>query len=278
MLDKNMKFSGNANLKNSFALGRQLTIEYCECGPEVFLDTDKVEKALLDAAEKSGATIVNSSFHKFEPQGISGVVVIAESHFTIHAWPEHDYAAVDIFTCADNIDLELAIESMKESFQSRNTIISSDQNRGIIGKPVQQKKISEILNNPQIQPISWKKEVEQKQPWAVLTSVDIYRCDPAIVRDADQIKDFIYQLCDRIDMKRNGDCQVIHFGEDEKTEGFSMTQLIENSLISGRFANATNSAYLDIFSCKYYEPREVAEFASSFFKGEHYKMQITLRQ
>ena len=53
------------------------------------------------AAQKSGATIINSSFHTFEPQGVSGVVIIAESHFTIHAWPEHDYAAVDIFTeCA----------------------------------------------------------------------------------------------------------------------------------------------------------------------------------
>ncbi len=278
MLDLNMKYAGNTSRKESFALGRQVTIEYCDCGPEAFLHTEQVEKAMLDAANKSGATIINSSFHKFEPQGISGVVVIAESHFTIHAWPEHDYAAVDIFTCADSIDLEVAIESLKTSFQSRNTIISSDRNRGIIGKPAVQEEISKILNNTELHPISWKTEYDEKDPWGVLTSVDIYDCDAGIIQNADLIKDFVYQLCDLIDMKRYGDCEVVHFGEDLRVEGFSMTQLIETSLISGHFANATNAAYIDVFSCKFYEPREVAEFASSFFKGAHYKMQVALRR
>jgi S-adenosylmethionine decarboxylase len=79
-------------------------------------------------------------------------------------------------------------------------------------------------------------------------------------------------------MQRDGECRVVHFGEDEKTAGFSMTQLIKTSLISGHFANASNAAYLDIFSCKYYEPRQVAEFALEFFKGGHYKMQVAFRQ
>ncbi len=273
-----MSLSGKTNPKGSFALGRQLTIEYYDCGPQALLETDTVENALLEAARKSGATIISSSFHKFEPQGVSGVVVIAESHFTVHAWPEHNYAAVDIFTCADNINLEVAIASMKDSFQSKNTMISSDQNRGILGESVRQEKISQVIDNPDIHPISWKKEYEQKNPWGVLTSVDIYNCDPDIVRDADMIKKFVYQLCEMIEMRRYGDCQVVHFGEDEKVEGFSMTQLIETSLISGHFANASNAVYLDVFSCKFYEPREVAEFANAFFKGEHYKMQIALRQ
>jgi len=79
-------------------------------------------------------------------------------------------------------------------------------------------------------------------------------------------------------MKRFGECQIVHFGKDKKVEGFSMTQLIETSLISGHFANASNTVYLDVFSCKFYEPREIAEFATSFFKGRNYKMQIALRQ
>lgn len=278
MLDKNMKFVGDSNEDACFALGRQLTIEYCECGAKVFLDENRVEKALLKAAKESGATIISSSFHKFEPQGVSGVVIIAESHFTIHAWPEHDYAAVDIFTCGDNIDLEVAINSMKDSFQSENVVISSDQNRGIISKPFEQKKVGQIVKNSKIYPISWKKEYERKNPWGVLTSVDIYESDPKIIRDAKSIERFVYELCDLIDMKRFGKCQIVHFGEDEKIEGFSMTQLIETSLISGHFANASNRVYLDVFSCKIYEPREVAEFAMSYFKGDHYKMQIALRQ
>jgi len=278
MLEKKIKFVDDFEKEGSFALGRQLTIEYYECAKTVLLNKDLVEKALLNAADESGATIISSSFNEFNPQGISGVVVIAESHFTVHAWPEHDYAAVDIFTCGDNIDLEVAINSMKDSFASENVVISSDQNRGIISKPFVQQNVGQIIKQSKIAPISWKKEYERKNPWGVLTSIDIYDADPESIRDAKKIEQFVYELCDLIDMKRYGDCQVIHFGEDEKVEGFSMTQLIETSLISGHFANATNAIYLDVFSCKFYEPREVAEFAMSFFRGDNYKIQIALRQ
>ncbi len=278
MLEKNKNFFDNSPLNNSFALGRQLTIEYYNCSAEILLNKDMVEKALLKAADESGATIISSSFNEFTPQGISGVVIIAESHFTVHAWPEHDYAAVDIFTCGDKIDLELAINSMKDSFESGNVVISSDLNRGIIAKPYEQRDIGKIINNPETKTISWKKEYERKNPWGVLTSVDVYECAPDIIRDADKIEQFAHELCDLIGMKRFENCRVIHFGEDEKVEGFSMTQFIETSLISGHFANATDTAYLDVFSCRFYEPRVVAEFATSFFKGDHYKMQIALRQ
>jgi len=277
MLEKNRKFLDGSGLDDSFALGRQLTIEYYDCDTHILLNKDLVEKALLDAANDSGATIISSSFNEFSPQGVSGVVIIAESHFTVHVWPEHDYAAVDIFTCGDKIDLELAIHSMKNSFGSKNTVISSDQNRGIISKPFEKKEIGEIVNNPKTKSISWKKEYDRKNPWGVLTSVDIYKCAPDIIQDAEKIKQFVHELSDLIGMKRYGDCQIVHFGEDKKVEGFSMTQLIETSLISGHFANESNAAYLDIFSCKFYEPREVAEFATAFFQGDYYKMQIALR-
>lgn len=278
MLEKKKKFISDAGKDHALVLGRQLTIEYYECGAEAFLDKNMVEKAMLDAARKSGATIISSSFHDFNPQGISGVVVIAESHFTVHAWPEHDYAAVDIFSCGESIDLETAITSMKESFGSENVVISSDQDRGIITKPIEQKNIGQVIKDSEIHPISWKKEYQNKNPWGVLSSIDIYEADPEIIRDADKIRDFVHELCDLIKMKRFGECQVVHFGEDERVAGFSMTQLIETSLISGHFANESNAVYLDVFSCKFYEPRQVAEFAVSFFKGKHYKMQMALRQ
>ncbi len=277
MPDTDSKITDGLKNKTGFALGRQLTIEYYECASNVLLDKTLVEKALLQAARNSGATIISSSFHGFKPQGVSGVVVIAESHFTVHAWPEHDYAAVDIFTCGDSIDLEVAINSMRDSFESKNVVISSDQNRGIISKPVDQN-IGKVLKNSKIAPISWKEEYKSKNPWGVLTSVDIYKSDPDIIRNAKSIEQFVYQLCDLIDMKRYGECQIVHFGKDKKVEGFSMTQFIETSLISGHFANASNTVYLDVFSCKFYEPREIAEFATSFFKGKNYKMQIALRQ
>jgi S-adenosylmethionine decarboxylase len=197
MLNKNPKITGDVQDNDFFALGRQVTIEYYKCGAAAFLDADRVENALLKAAKDSGATIISSSFHQFAPQGVSGVVVIAESHFTIHAWPEHDYAAVDIFTCGDNINLEAAIGSMKDSFESENVVISSDQNRGIIARPVAQQNIGQTLKHSNTHPISWKKEYEHKNPWGVLSSIDIYDSDPDIIRDAKKIKQFVHELCDK---------------------------------------------------------------------------------
>ncbi|MFO7988361.1 MAG: adenosylmethionine decarboxylase, partial [Desulfotignum sp.] len=183
MINKNPKLTGDVQDNDFFALGRQVTIEYYKCGATTFLDADRVENALLKAARNSGATIISSSFHQFNPQGVSGVVVIAESHFTIHAWPEHDYAAVDIFTCGDSIDMETAIASMKDSFESEHVVISSDQNRGIIARPVEQNNIGQTLRQSNTHPISWKKEFEHKTPWGVLSSIDIYDSDPGIIRD-----------------------------------------------------------------------------------------------
>jgi S-adenosylmethionine/arginine decarboxylase-like enzyme len=85
------------------------------------------------------------------------------------------------------------------------------------------------------------------------------------------------ELCTLIDMKRFGDCQVVHFGEEERVSGFSMIQLIETSLISGHFANLTNSAYIDVFSCKAYDPDTVAEFTREFFRASFVETHVTKR-
>jgi S-adenosylmethionine/arginine decarboxylase-like enzyme len=105
-------------------------------------------------------------------------------------------------------------------------------------------------------------------PWGLLTSLDLYDCNPDTIRDAEKIKKYVVELCDLIEMKRFGECQVVHFGEDERVAGYSMIQLIETSLISGHFANLTNAAYIDIFSCKPYDPERVAEFTKRYFQSE----------
>jgi S-adenosylmethionine decarboxylase proenzyme len=86
------------------ALGKHLLIEYYDCDPEVLNSVSGVEQKMVEAAEGCGATIVRSVFHGFNPIGVSGVVVIAESHLAIHTWPEYNYAAVDVFTCGDTVD------------------------------------------------------------------------------------------------------------------------------------------------------------------------------
>jgi S-adenosylmethionine/arginine decarboxylase-like enzyme len=77
-------------------------------------------------------------------------------------------------------------------------------------------------------------------------------------------------------MKRYGACQIVHFGEG-RVAGYSMVQLIETSLISGHFANYTNRAYLDIFSCKGYDPKVVEEFSREFFGARCSTSSVTVR-
>jgi len=87
-------------------LGRHLIIEVYGCSFEKLNDAEKLRKVMISAAKRAGATILGDFFHKFNPHGVSGIVVIAESHISIHTWPEYGYAAIDIYTCGD-IDVEL---------------------------------------------------------------------------------------------------------------------------------------------------------------------------
>lgn len=83
--------------------GRHVLLELCDC-PKAILDSpERLESILKDCAIRGGATVVSSNFHHFNPQGVSGVIVIAESHVTVHTWPEHGYAAVDVFTCGHSV-------------------------------------------------------------------------------------------------------------------------------------------------------------------------------
>jgi S-adenosylmethionine decarboxylase proenzyme len=92
------------------ALGRHLILEIWDADPRLLDDAHALEQLLLQAARAANATVIKSIFHHFSPYGVSGVVVIAESHLTVHTWPEYGYAAIDIFTCEPKMDLEAAVE------------------------------------------------------------------------------------------------------------------------------------------------------------------------
>jgi len=95
-----------------------------------------VEKLMTEAALECGATIVQKCFHMFNPYGVSGVVIIAESHLAIHTWPELGYAAVDLFTCGDKCDPKVSYEYLKKMFNSRNASYT-ELKRGIIDSGTQ---------------------------------------------------------------------------------------------------------------------------------------------
>jgi S-adenosylmethionine decarboxylase len=102
--------------------GRHLLAEYSGCDADVLNDLERVETLMKRAAEASGTTIVATVFHPFTPQGVSGVVVVEESHLSIHTWPEHGYAAVDFFTCGEG-DPELAHAVLREGLMAQQAEI-----------------------------------------------------------------------------------------------------------------------------------------------------------
>ncbi len=113
------------------ALGRHLLLELKDCNKEVLDDLSFLQELLCSAAKEAGATVVGESFHHFAPQGVSGVVVIAESHICLHSWPEYGYAAIDVFTCGDSVRPEVAAELLISKLEAKNPTII-ELKRGVI--------------------------------------------------------------------------------------------------------------------------------------------------
>lgn len=95
-------------------VGRHHIVELVGCDPDRLRWADDLREVLLRAAEEASATVVGFTFHQFRPEGASGVLLIAESHISLHTWPEHAYMAMDVFTCGDEMDAEVAIEVVRE--------------------------------------------------------------------------------------------------------------------------------------------------------------------
>jgi S-adenosylmethionine decarboxylase proenzyme len=102
------------------ALGRHLLLELHDCNREALDDTDRIRDVMLKAAIDCGAVVLGNQFHHFNPQGVSGVIVIAESHLSIHTWPEYGYAAVDVFTCGTAVNPEIAAEVLINGLSAKN--------------------------------------------------------------------------------------------------------------------------------------------------------------
>jgi len=113
------------------SLGRHLLVEYYDCDVDVLDSVETIREAMTNAAEMAGATIVSDTFHHFSPYGVSGVVVIAESHLAIHTWPEHKFAAVDLFTCGDDVDPWIGFYHLKDILKSKYFTVM-EMRRGLL--------------------------------------------------------------------------------------------------------------------------------------------------
>jgi S-adenosylmethionine decarboxylase len=118
---------------------------------------------------------------------------------------------------------------------------------------------------------------DENKAWALYASVDIHNCRPEYIRDKEILKQYVQQLSDILNMKCYGATQFNDVGQ-EKSHGCSMTQFIDSSLISGHFAYKSNTAYIDIFSSKYYDPEAISHFTLSFFRGSAYTLNVTVRK
>ncbi|MEM8528063.1 MAG: adenosylmethionine decarboxylase [Bacteroidota bacterium] len=103
-----------SNVNREKVIGKHIILEFYDCLPEKLDDTPFLENAFRKAAMEMGATILSSNFHPFAPIGVSGVVIIKESHLTVHTWPEYAYAAIDIFTCGE-LEMEKGIAYLKDA-------------------------------------------------------------------------------------------------------------------------------------------------------------------
>lgn len=119
----------------------------------------------------------------------------------------------------------------------------------------------------------------RNQVWGIQAVVDLYDCNPELLKSPDKIKEFVIALCEEIDMKRHGETHLDRFGDGVLvSEGWSFMQFIETSSITGHFEEVENKAFLDIFSCKDFDTQKASKFCAKFFGAKKYVFRTILRK
>lgn len=120
--------------------------------------------------------------------------------------------------------------------------------------------------------------IMDKNIWGVECSIDLKNCNPETIRSAKELEKFLVKVCKHIKVTRWGDPIIANFGKGEKIAGYSIVQLIETSLVSGHFVDSTNAAYVNIFSCDYFDPIKAANFTKKFFGATDMDFIVNFRQ
>ena len=254
-----------------------MTVEYYDCDSRILVDAEQVKTVFLQAARDSGATVIGADFHYFKPQGVSGFVIIAESHLSVHAWPEFDYAAVDIFTCGESIDFQTAVNSLRSGLQAGEVIISAVMNRGITANDGMHREIPLVEDKTYRYALSWQTAFRRVSARGISCNIDLYGADGSITGNRAEIERFVNELSETLQLSEPESPKKICFSADDNGD-LNMNWLCGSLRISGRMLNSDGIVYLDLFSRCYFEPREAAEFAVAFFHGDNYRMQVALRR
>lgn len=257
-----------------FALGRHMTVEFYDCDAKLLADADGLEKVFVHAAEVSGATVIGSNFHNFEPQGVSGVVVISESHFAVHAWPEYDYAAVDLFTCGDKVDFDRAIAEISKGIGSAQWIVSSIMNRGIVGNNGIERLVPVVEGRECRYALSWKTRFEETGAYALSAAIDVYECRSEVAGDPRLLERFASEFAAALALPTAGEWRL-----DPAPAGeIAWSRPLASGMLTGRMLPERKVAYLELFATVYFDPRQAAEFAIRELAGSYYRLQPHVRQ
>lgn len=116
---------GSAEIQATDMVGKHCILELYDCDPTKLNDEAFLRTTITTAAKRAGATLLNLITHRFEPQGVTGLALLAESHISIHTWPESGYAAVDVFTCGDHTMPEQACAVMRDGLKARRHALRS---------------------------------------------------------------------------------------------------------------------------------------------------------
>ena len=270
-----MPQTSRENPEPHFALGRQMTVEYYECDSATITDAPLMEKIFVNAAKKSGATVISSDFHRFDPQGVSGVVVISESHFAVHAWPEYGYAAVDIFTCGENIDFDIAVEEIRNGMQSRSHIISSLVCRGILnGSGVERIRPIREDDDCHAFQLSWQTRFNETRAKGFSNSIDLYNCKACDAKELeDNIRYYADQLAQVIGKTPVSDCIIT-----ADSRNIDFIRQYKGGCMTGSIKTDGSTAYIDLRTEGFFNPHEAAELAMRCFNSQYYRMQPNVRQ
>ena len=249
-------------MENFLKLGEHYMCELWGCDSDRLNDNELMKAALLRAITASNLSIVSEGHFDFQPHGLSYFVMLEESHTSLHAWPEHDYCAVDLFICSLEADTNPFFAALQEDLAASHVLVRK-VDRGFRPKELQQQTTTSLTFGDLP-----AKADPQKQPWGWHLVLNLYECDAAAIRSQAGIEQFVVELCDRSEIRRFGDPTVIHFGDDPEIVGYSLLQLVESSNVAGHFSEKYNSAYLDIFSCKQFDPESAMEFCVETFQAK----------
>lgn len=112
-------------------LGKHLILEFYKCDPNVLNNEEKLSSEMKKITKDAGGHVLKVSFHKFKPHGVSGVIIISESHLSIHTWPEYKFAAIDVFTCSGDMKTDLIVKKLKNLLKT-DEVIAVQLDRGLI--------------------------------------------------------------------------------------------------------------------------------------------------